>query len=193
MKDWTFFLVFISCITFQRMIELIIASHNEKWMKNQGAIEFGKQHYHYIVSMHLLFFISFIGEKVIFNHGLTAWWPIFLIIFLMTQMMRIWALHSLGRYWNTKIIVLPNTNVVRNGPYRFIKHPNYLIVSMEIILIPLFFKAYITATLFTLLNIWILSIRIPEEENALKNFTEYEGTFQNCNRFLPKLLNKYDS
>lgn len=177
----------------QRLFELFIARYNEKWMKKQGAIEFGKNQYRYIVLIHFLFFVSFLSEKIIFNRGLSSFWPVLFILFLITQVIRIWALASLGRFWNTKIIVLPNANIIKKGPYRFIKHPNYLIVSLEIFLIPLFFKAYITSILFTLLNIWVLTIRIAEEENALKTLTEYEGIFQSCNRFLPKLLNKYDS
>jgi len=99
---------------------------------------------------------------------------------------------SLGKYWNTKIIVLPHAQVVRRGPYRYIKHPNYFVVTIEFVVIPLLFEAYFTACLFTILNGLILSIRIPEEEKALKTLTEYEGTFQNCKRFIPRLLNKCD-
>lgn len=193
MKNWNIFLLFILFISMQRLFELFIARYNEKWMKKQGAIEFGKNQYRYIVLIHFLFFVSFLSEKIIFNRGLSSFWPVLFILFLITQVIRIWALASLGRFWNTKIIVLPNANIIKKGPYRFIKHPNYLIVSLEIFLIPLFFKAYITSILFTLLNIWVLTIRIAEEENALKTLTEYEGIFQSCNRFLPKLLNKYDS
>jgi methyltransferase len=114
-------------------------------------------------------------------------------VFVCAQLIRVWAISSLGTFWNTKIIVLPNVEVVRKGPYRFIKHPNYLVVSIELLVVPLMFGAYVTACLFTLLNVIMLSIRIPAEEKALRELTEYEGSFEKCNRFLPKLLNKYDN
>lgn len=187
------FLVIISVIMIQRLLELVIARRNEKWMKEQGALEFGSNHYLYIVLMHSLFFLVLIFENFAFSREISPIWPLLAVVFVFAQLIRIWAISSLGRYWNTKIIVLPNVDVVRKGPYRFIKHPNYVVVTIELMVVPLFFGAYITASLFTLLNVLMLSIRIPAEEKALRELTEYEGSFEKCNRFLPKLLNKYDN
>lgn len=187
------FLLFITILIIQRLLELVIARRNEMWMKDQGAIEFGAKHYQFIVLMHSMFFIVLLLEKITFSRDLSPFWPLLAIVFVGAQLIRVWALSSLGRYWNTKIIVLPNVEVVRKGPYRFIKHPNYLVVSIELLVVPLLFGAYMTACLFTILNILILSIRIPAEEKALRELTEYEGSFGSCNRFLPKLLNKYDN
>ena len=192
MKDLFPFLIFFTVIILQRLVELMIATSNEKWMKQQGAIEFGVMHYRYIVLIHLLFLSAFFFEKVSLNRGLSHLWILLLFTFLVTQAIRIWVIFSLGKYWNTKIIVLPNASVVRRGPYRYIKHPNYFVVAIELIVIPLLFEAYYTAGIFTVLNGILLTIRIPEEERALKKLTEYEGTFQNCNRFLPIMLNKSD-
>jgi methyltransferase len=187
------FSIFISVMILQRLLELVVARRNEKWMIEQGAIEFGMKHYQYIVLMHSLFFAVLLFEKITFSRALSSFWPLLAAVFVCVQLIRVWAISSLGRYWNTKIIVLPNVDVVRKGPYRFIKHPNYLVVSLELLVVPLLFGAYITACLFTLLNILMLSIRIPAEEKALQELTEYEGSFGACNRFLPKLLNKYDN
>jgi methyltransferase len=187
------FFLFISVLIIQRLLELGIARRNEKWMKERGAIEFGMKHYQFIVLMHSLFFVVFIFEKVTFSRELSSFWPLLAAVFVCAQLIRVWAISSLGTFWNTKIIVLPNVEVVRKGPYRFIKHPNYLVVSIELLVVPLMFGAYVTACLFTLLNVIMLSIRIPAEEKALRELTEYEGSFEKCNRFLPKLLNKYDN
>jgi methyltransferase len=187
------FFIFISVLIIQRLLELVIARRNEKWMKDQGAIEFGIEHYQFIVLMHSMFFVVLLFEKITFSREFIALWPLFASVFVCAQLIRVWAISSLGRYWNTKIIVLPNVDVVRRGPYRFIKHPNYLVVSIEFLVVPLMFGAYLTACLFTILNILMLSIRIPAEERALQELTEYEGSFESCNRFLPKLLNKYDN
>lgn len=188
MNDLFSFFILLGFIVFQRIVELRIANKNEKWMKQQGAIEFGQKHYRYMVTMHSLFFISLIIEKIFMNLGRSPFWPFLLLVFLFAQVNRIWVITSLGRFWNTKIIVLKNANVIRKGPYRFIKHPNYMVVAIELAVVPLLFNAYFTASLFTILNLLMLMIRIPEEEKALIEFTEYAGTFQDCNRFLPKVV-----
>jgi methyltransferase len=187
------FFIFFSVLMIQRLLELAIARRNEKWMKAQGAIEFGMKHYHFIVLVHSMFFVVLLFEKITFSREFSTFWPLLAAVFFCAQLIRVWAISSLGRYWNTKIIVLPNVEVVRRGPYRFIKHPNYLVVSIELLVVPLMFGAYITACLFTILNILMLSIRIPAEEKALREITEYDGSFGSRNRFLPKLLNKYDN
>jgi methyltransferase len=188
MEGILIFQIMIGLVVLQRLIELRIAKCNEKWMKQQGAIEFGVEHYRCMVLMHILFFICLIIEKVYWNRGLSYLWPILFSVFLVAQIIRIWVISSLGRYWNTKIIVLRDAKVVQKGPYRYIKHPNYFVVAIEIIVVPLLFNLYITASLFTILNAIILMIRIPEEEKALKELTEYEGRFHDCNRFLPKVV-----
>ena len=180
------FFSFFGILVLQRLIELLIAKRNEQWMKAQGAIEFGKVHYRLMVIMHTLFFLVFLVEVVYLEKTLSMAWSSLLFLFLLAQAGRIWALTSLGRFWNTKIIVLPNSKVVRKGPYQYIKHPNYAIVMVEFLVIPLLFNAYITAALFTLLNIGILAIRIPAEEQALATLTEYRIVFSQSNRFSPK-------
>ncbi|RSD26558.1 isoprenylcysteine carboxyl methyltransferase family protein [Mesobacillus subterraneus] len=187
------FYIFVGVIIFQRLMELVIARRNESWMKKRGAIEFGKGHYPAMVTIHTAFFIFLIFEVIYFDKSLSSYWPILLAVFIFTQAMRVWALSSLGKFWNTKIIILPGADVVKKGPYKIIKHPNYLIVAVEFIVIPLMFNAYITMIVFTLLNIIILSIRIPAEEKALRELTKYETAFHQQGRFVPNLLNKCDN
>lgn len=171
------FVIVISIVILQRLIELLVARRNEKWMKSQGAFEAGSTHYPFMVGMHILFFISLILEVLFFQRQLSSIWPVLLTIFLMTQILRIWCLASLGRFWNTKIIVLPNAQVVRKGPYKWIRHPNYIIVATELLVLPLLFNAFFTAVLFTLLNCWMMTVRIPTEEKALKEATNYKEEF----------------
>ncbi|HYK75118.1 MAG TPA: isoprenylcysteine carboxylmethyltransferase family protein [Pseudoneobacillus sp.] len=181
------FFLFLIIIILQRLVELKVAKDNEKWMKQKGGVEFGKKHYRFIVAIHSLFFIFFIWEVTLFEKNLSEYWPFLLIIFVLTQSGRVWALTSLGRYWNTKIIVVPEAEVIVKGPYKYLKHPNYVIVTLEFLIIPFFYKAYITMIVFSILNLWILSIRIPEEEKALKELTPYGQTFEKSHRFLPKI------
>lgn len=187
------FFIFFSVLIIQRLLELMIARRNEKWMKARGALEFGMKQYQFIVLVHSMFFVVFLFEKISFSRELSPIWPFLAAVFVCAQLIRVWSISSLGRYWNTKIIVLPNVEVVKRGPYRFIKHPNYLVVSIELLVVPLMFGAYMTACLFTILNVLMLSIRIPAEEKALRELTEYEGSLGSRNRFIPKLLNKYDN
>jgi methyltransferase len=193
MDNLAVFIIFYLFILIQRLTELMIAKKNEQWMKGKGAIEFGTKHYQVMVVMHVLFLVSFVAEKITFNRSLSGMWVALLIVFAGTQILRIWAISSLGKFWNTKIIVLPKADVIRSGPYRYIKHPNYLVVSIEFLIIPLLFNAYITACIFSLINAIVLVARIRAEEQALRELTEYDGTFQSSNRFFPKLLNKYDN
>lgn len=172
--------IVLTIVILQRIVELLIAKRNEKWMKSQGAFEAGASHYPYMVAMHVSFFIALITEVFVFHRQLSAIWPIWLGIFLSAQILRIWCLTSLGKFWNTKIIVLPNAHahVVRKGPYKWLRHPNYIIVATELLVLPLLFNAFFTAILFSLLNCWMMTVRIPAEERALRKATNYTEEFQ---------------
>ncbi|PID00975.1 MULTISPECIES: isoprenylcysteine carboxyl methyltransferase family protein [unclassified Sporosarcina] len=171
-----FLFVFIIVVV-QRLVELVVANRNEKWIRNRGAIEIGASHYKWMVLMHTAFFISLLVEVLVFDRPLSPVWGILLAIFLLMQVLRVWCLSSLGKFWNTKILILPGANVQKKGPYRWIRHPNYVIVTTELIVLPLLFSAYFTAGLFLLLNIWMLSVRIPTEERALRELTNYNEVF----------------
>lgn len=173
-----FFTIIIAIVILQRLIELIVAKRNEKWMLSQGAFEAGARHYPLMVLMHIAFFISLLMEVIVFDRPLTKIWIALLVIFLLAQIARIWCLTSLGKFWNTKIIVLPGAKVIKKGPYKFIRHPNYVIVATELLVLPLLLGAYFTAVIFSLLNLWMLSVRIPVEEAALKRATNYTKEFQ---------------
>jgi methyltransferase len=173
-----FFGTFIGIIIIQRLAELYIARQNERWMKEKGAIEFGQHHYPWMVIMHASFFIILALEVLLLGKGVSVYWPALLPLFIVAQAGRAWVLASLGKYWNTKIIVLPGAEIVAKGPYRYVKHPNYIIVASEILLMSLLFNAWMTCVLFSTLNIWMMKVRIPMEERALKGYTEYEGIFQ---------------
>lgn len=163
-----FFIIFIIFLLLQRLFELYIAKRNEKWMLERGAVEFGQVHYKWFVLMHILFFFSIITEVVFhsFQQEINISW-IFVWLFIMMQLARIWCIGSLGRFWNTKIIVLENVILIKKGPYRWVRHPNYIIVLIELFVIPFMFHAYFTAIIFPTLHILLLMVRIPEEEKAL--------------------------
>ncbi|MGN7477698.1 isoprenylcysteine carboxyl methyltransferase family protein [Solibacillus silvestris] len=161
----------------QRLVELFIAKRNEKSMLAKGAYEVGASHYPLMILLHAAFFVSLFIEVLYYKSIFTPHYAL-LFVFLLLQLLRVWCLLSLGTFWNTKIIVLPGANVVVKGPYSYIRHPNYLVVCLEIAVLPLMFQAYVTAICFTILNFIILSIRIPIEERALKEATDYAAPEQ---------------
>lgn len=159
------FYYFLALIIIIRIIELIIAKNNEKWLLKEGAVEYGKEHYKFFIFLHTGFFISMILE-----YNLTRFEEINFIIFLVffvVQIFRLSIFLSLGKYWNTRILVIPGRNLVKKGLYRYFKHPNYIIVILEFILIPLSFHLYYTMIVFSVLNLILLSVRIKAENKAL--------------------------
>jgi methyltransferase len=159
-----YFIIFISFLILQRLSELYISSRNEKWLLQNGAIQYGQSHYPFMVGMHTLFIISIIAEYNWRGDTPINWG--FLIAFLLVLAFKFWALSSLGKYWNTKIYRVPGVYPVKKGPYKIFKHPNYMEVVCEIALIPLVFHLYYTAIIFTLLNAAMLTVRISVENKV---------------------------
>jgi methyltransferase len=165
----TWFLLFFILLLLQRVSELSIASKHAKWMYSNGGIEFGAKHYKYIVMIHSGFLLSLLIEVIWLGATPPPWWAIALLVFGFAQVLRYWCIHSLGVYWNTRIFILPNSKMIASGPYRWLKHPNYLTVNIEFLVIPLVFGAYFTAVIWFLINYAFLKfVRIPAEENALR-------------------------
>lgn len=166
-----FYLILVFVII-QRLVELFIAKRNEKRMRAKGAYEVGASHYPFMILLHAGFFFSLLVEVLYFKSMVDPFYSL-LVVFVVLQLFRVWCLVSLGMYWNTKIIILPGADVVVRGPYSFIRHPNYLVVCLELLVLPLLFQAYVTAIVFTILNFIMLAVRIPVEEKALKEATNY--------------------
>ena len=152
----------------QRIGELYIARLNRKWSLEQGAVEFGARHYPLFLILHTGWFIGWVTEALKINM-ISPFWPAWLALFIAAQGLRYWCILTLGRQWNTRILVIPGYKAVRRGPYRYLPHPNYLAVAIELIAIPMLFGAVLTAFVSTVLNAALLFlIRIPEEEKALR-------------------------
>ncbi len=170
-----FFFSLFSLVVAQRLFELILAKKHERIMKEAGGFEAGTEHYKWLVALHIGFFLSLFIEVLVKGSELIAFSVLPLVLFLITQGLRIWTIASLGNHWNTKIIILPGADLVKKGPYKWLKHPNYLIVAVEIVVFPLIFHAIFTAVLFTLLNSAMMFVRIPAEEAALQSVYTVKG------------------
>jgi methyltransferase len=161
----------VALVAVQRLFELVLARKNERRARARGAVERGQRHYRLIVALHTLWLVCTLVEGLLRGPELPAFWPVPLALFLLVQPLRYWAIFSLGERWNTKILVLPGEKPIRHGPYRYLDHPNYVVVVVEILTFPLIFGAWITALVFTVLNAAILSVRIREENRALSEFS----------------------
>lgn len=154
--------VILALVTLQRFGELWLSIRNTKRLLARGAKEYGRGHYPLIVALHVLW----LGSLWWLAPGHPIHWP-FLVLFILLQAARAWVIRTLGERWTTRIIILPGAPLVAGGPYRFVNHPNYLIVAGEIAVLPLVFGFWDFALLFSLLNAAVLSIRIAKEGEAL--------------------------
>jgi methyltransferase len=162
-------LIFIAVglVGLQRLLELALSRRNERQLRARGAVERGRGHYPLLVALHALWLLSTLAEGVLRGPALPAYWPIPLALFLLVQPLRYWAIFTLGQHWNTRILVVPGAKLVRRGPYKYIKHPNYVVVAVEVLTLPLIFGAWITALVFSMLNAALLYVRVREENRAL--------------------------
>jgi len=154
----------LAFLTAQRLLELVYAQKNTRALLARGAVEHGRGHYPAMVAIHA----SFLGA-LWFSTAPNApmLWPL-LIAFALLQAARIWVLATLGPYWTTRIISSPDFPRIIGGPFRFVRHPNYVVVTLEILTIPLIFGHLPIAILWTLLNAAILFVRIRIENAALQ-------------------------
>ena len=161
------FWILICLVIFQRLAEVVVARRNERIVRSEGAVEFDRKGYGVIVAMHVAFFISLTVEYIFLNRHLNSYWILLLSIFIASQILRYWAITSLGKYWNTRILVIPGSGLIKKGPYNYVRHPNYIAVAIEIAVLPLIFSCYLTSVLFTVVNAALLRRRINIEEEAL--------------------------
>jgi methyltransferase len=153
----------IAAVALQRLFEIAYASRNTRALLARGGIEVGRRHYPLFVLLHA----SWLAAIVLAMPQPTPIHIAPLAAFLLLQLARLWVIATLGPYWTTRIITVPGAPLVRRGPYRYVRHPNYLIVTGEIALLPLVFGEFWIAVIFSGLNAALLAWRIHVEETAL--------------------------
>ena len=169
MIDPTSLLILLfSVVSLQRLSELLLAKRNLRWSIQHGAIEFGRQHYPLFFILHIAWMIAWIAESLNSGPSLSTYWLVYLMLFLGAEGLRFWAITSLGHYWNTRVLVIPGHLLRRSGPYRWLRHPNYIAVAIELFSLPMIFGAVNAAFFASMLNaLLLLCIRLPCEERAL--------------------------
>jgi methyltransferase len=165
----------VALVALQRVLELALSRRNERMLRARGAVERGEGHYPPLIAMHALWLLSTLVEGLLRGPGIPGWWPVPLTIFLLAQLLRYWAILSLGEYWNTRVLVVPGARLVARGPYRYLRHPNYVAVAVEIATFPLIFGAWVTALVFSALNAALLYVRINTENRALAELAKPGG------------------
>ncbi len=163
----------------ERLAELLISARNAKWAFARGGREYGRGHFPAMVALHTGLLVACVAEVWLLDRPFIPilGWPM-LVLALLSQAGRYWVIASLGRQWNTRVIVVPGLGRVTRGPYRFawMRHPNYIIVAIEGIALPLVHTAWLTAVLFTALNaVLLLRYRIPTENRALSELDASRG------------------
>jgi methyltransferase len=164
----TYAIAVLAFVTAERLAELVLAKRNTERLLNRGAKEKAASHYPLIVALHAVWLLGL---------WLLAWdraiQPVWLAIFAVLQVLRIWVLVTLKDRWTTRIVILPDAPLVKSGPYRFVKHPNYIVVIGEIAVLPLVFGLPWFAVTFSILNFLVLSIRITAENAALRGVSDF--------------------
>jgi methyltransferase len=160
-------LLFVAALAAQRLFELGISKRHAAALKARGAIEHGKGHFPLLVLVHVLLLVGIVLEVVVLGARPPASWPLWALVFAAGQLLRYAAIRALGPFWNVRVLVVPGAPLVRTGPYRYLRHPNYVAVVMELLAAPLIFGAWRTAILVSALNGVALWIRIRCEERAL--------------------------
>jgi methyltransferase len=150
-------------VLLQRLIELWIARRNTDRLLADGAVEHGSEHYPFLIMVHA----AWLAALVYFTPpGTPVSYP-WLAVYGVLQLGRIWVIAVLGRFWTTRIITPTGAALVRRGPYRLLRHPNYAVVTAEIAVLPLVFGHWQIALVFSLLNLLVLRERIRAENEAL--------------------------
>jgi methyltransferase len=158
----------VAAVAAERVAELVVARRNERWSSARGAIVTGQGHYPAMVALHTGLLVGCPAEVWLVDRPYvpTLAWPM-LAALAGAQALRWWCIGTLGPRWNTRVIVLPGLPLVTSGPYRLLRHPNYVAVVAEGVALPLVHTAWVTAAVFTVLNAALLTVRIRCENRAL--------------------------
>jgi len=163
------YLLLVLAVALERLFELRIAARNRTAALARGGKEHGAGHFPVMSAMHTAFLVACVAEVVLLDRPLLV--PLAIVSLLGVigaQALRYWCIATLGPRWNVRVIVVPGMTLATDGPYRFLRHPNYLAVVVEMIALPLVHTAWLTAIVFSLLNAAMLTVRIRVEEAALQ-------------------------
>ncbi|CAN5205311.1 MAG: isoprenylcysteine carboxyl methyltransferase family protein [Nocardioidaceae bacterium] len=168
MTSVVLFSVLVAAVGLERVAELVVSRRNAAWSMARGGVETGRRHYRVMVVLHTGLLVGALVEVWIRHPTLLPLLAASMfVLVLASQGLRWWCISTLGPRWNTRVIVVPGLPLVGSGPYRWLRHPNYVAVAVEGLALPLVHSAWITAAVFTVLNAVLLAVRIRVEDTAL--------------------------
>ena len=165
----TVYLVLLGAVAVERLAELVVSARNARWSFARGGVEHGRGHFPAMVTLHTALLVGCAAETLLAGRPFlpALGWPA-LAAAIASQVLRWWCIAVLGTRWNTRVIIVPGLPLVASGPYRWLRHPNYVAVVIEGLALPLIHTAWVTALVFAVLNAVLLGrFRIPAEERAL--------------------------
>jgi methyltransferase len=163
------FTLLVVAVGLERVAELIVSTRNARWALARGGVETGRGHYPVMVAVHTGLLLGCVAEVWLADRPflpVLGWTMLALVV--ACQGVRWWCIRTLGPRWNTRVIVVPGLPLVTAGPYRFLAHPNYVVVVVEGVALPLVHTAWLTAVVFTIANAGVLTVRLREERRALR-------------------------
>jgi methyltransferase len=181
------YLGFLALLAGERVFELALSRRNAERAFARGGVERGQRHFRAMALLHTTFFPACALEALASGRGFDPRIGIPMLLFALgAQALRYAAIAALGDAWNVRVIVVPGEPAQRRGVYRYLRHPNYLAVAIELVAVPLIHGAWLTALAFTLANAWLLRVRIRCEEAALREFCDYDERMGSLARFVPR-------
>ena len=154
----------LAYVTLERLFELVLSRRHMRALLGEGAYEVGRGHYPFMVGVHVLWLAAL---WALLLTGDAVFQPVPAILYVLVQGLRFWTMMTLGGLWTTRIIVVPHVPLVKAGPYRFLRHPNYVVVVLEIALLPLALGSWPLALGFSIANAGALFLRIKAEDATL--------------------------
>lgn len=174
MSSLGWYAVLVALVALERLAELVISRSNLAWALRHGGVESGRGHFPVMVALHTGLLVACLVEVALADRPFVPalGWAMVAVLVL-TEGARAWCIATLRRQWNTRVVVVPGLTRVTRGPYRWVPHPNYVIVAVEGVALPLVHTAWLTALVFTVLNAaLLLGVRIPTEERALASLRQ---------------------
>lgn len=177
------YLALIGLVVLERLVELVITRRNAARLRARGGLAVGDRHFPFMVVLHTGLLVAAPAEVLLLDRPFVPWlgWTALAVV-AGTMALRYWAIATLGDRWTTRVFVVPGEGPVTNGPYRYLRHPNYLAVILEVAALPLVHTAWLTALVASVLNLWMLRVRITVEENALDEAAPYFAAFDGGSR-----------
>lgn len=180
-------LAVVAAVAIERLVELHISRRNAAWTKSHGGIEVGQGAYRLMTVFHVAFLVACVAEPPLWPRILAPALAVACLVILVgAQALRWWAIRTLGPLWNTRIIVIPDAAPITTGPYRWLRHPNYVAVIAEMVALPMLRGAWVTALVATVGNALIMRMRVALEERAMG--AQWARAFAETPRFIPRGL-----